>query len=126
MKKQEYAKANKEWLLEKTKEEGGREIPGGIYYKVLKEGLGDGRHPSRRSIVTAHYTGRTINGKKFDSSLGGVPLAVRLCGPHRWMDYRHAADVCGRQMGGVHTGGERLRQILTAGNTGRFHARVRN
>ena len=66
MKKQEYAKANKEWLLEKTKEEGVREIPGGIYYKVLKEGLGDGRHPSRRSIVTAHYTGRTINGKKFD------------------------------------------------------------
>lgn len=79
MKKQEYAKANKEWLLEKTKEEGVREIPGGIYYKVLKEGLGDGRHPSRRSIVTAHYTGRTINGKKFDSSLGGAPLAVRLC-----------------------------------------------
>ena len=65
--------------LEKAKEEGVREIPGGIYYKVLKEGLNDGRHPSRRSIVTAHYTGRTINGKKFDSSLGGAPLAVRLC-----------------------------------------------
>ena len=80
MKKQEYAKVNKEWLLEKAKEDGVREIPGGIYYKVLKEGLGDGRHPSRRSIVTAHYTGRTINGKKFDSSLGGAPLAVRLCG----------------------------------------------
>ena len=24
-------------------------------------------------------TGRTINGKKFDSSRGGAPLAVRLC-----------------------------------------------
>ena len=69
MKKQEYAKANKEWLQEKAKEEGVKEIPGGIYYKVVKEGLNDGRHPSRRSIVTAHYTGRTINGKKFDSSL---------------------------------------------------------
>lgn len=78
MKKQEYAKANKEWLQEKAKEEGVKEIPGGIYYKVVKEGLNDGRHPSRRSIVTAHYTGRTINGKKFDSSLGGTPLAVRL------------------------------------------------
>lgn len=78
MKKQEYAKANKEWLQEKAKEEGVKEIPGGIYYKVVKEGLNDGRHPSKRSIVTAHYTGRTINGKKFDSSLGGTPLAVRL------------------------------------------------
>ena len=78
MKKQEYAKANKEWLQEKAKEEGVKEIPGGIYYKVVKEGLNDGRHPSRRSIVTVHYTGRTINGKKFDSSLGGTPLAVRL------------------------------------------------
>ena len=63
MKKQEYAKANKEWLQEKAKEEGVKEIPGGIYYKVVKEGLNDGRHPSRRSIVTAHYTGRTINGR---------------------------------------------------------------
>ena len=55
------------------------ELPGGIYYKVLKTGLNDDRHPSPRSIVTAHYTGRTINGKKFDSSLGGAPLAIRLC-----------------------------------------------
>ena len=90
MKKQEYAKANKEWLLEKTKEEGVREIPGGIYYKVLKEGLGDGRHPSRRSIVTAHYTGRTINGKKFDSSLGidGWIIAMQqMCVGDKWEVY---------------------------------------
>lgn len=70
MKKQEYARVNKEWLAEKANEEGVNELPGGIYYKVLKTGLNDDRHPSPRSIVTAHYTGRTINGKKFDSSLG--------------------------------------------------------
>lgn len=79
MKKQEYARVNKEWLAEKASEEGVNELPGGIYYKVLKTGLNDDRHPSPRSIVTAHYTGRTINGKKFDSSLGGAPLAIRLC-----------------------------------------------
>lgn len=78
MKKQEYARLNKEWLQAKAQEEGVMPLPGGIYYKVLKKGVDDGRHPERRSIVTAHYTGRTINGKKFDSSLGGAPMAARL------------------------------------------------
>ena len=53
-------------------------LPKDIYYKVLKSGNGDGKHPTPRSIVTAHYTGWTINGKKFDSSRGGVPIAFRL------------------------------------------------
>ena len=78
MNKREYAKANLEWLAEKAKEEGVMPLPRGIYYKVLSNGNNDGRHPSPRSIVTAHYTGRTINGKKFDSSRGGTPLAIRL------------------------------------------------
>ena len=61
MNKREYAKANLEWLAEKAKEDGVKSLPRGIYYKVLSD------------------TGRTINGKKFDSSRGGAPLAVRLC-----------------------------------------------
>ena len=79
MNKREYAEANRRWLEEKSGEEGVKALPGGVYYKVLSEGRGDGRHPSRRSIVTAHYTGMTVNGRKFDSSRGGAPLAVRLC-----------------------------------------------
>ena len=71
-------RANAEWLAEKAKEEGVIALPRGIYYKVLAEGKNDGRHPSPRSIITAHYTGKTINGKKFDSSRGGAPLAMRL------------------------------------------------
>lgn len=71
-------RANTEWLAEKAKEEGVIALPRGIYYKVLAEGNNDGRHPSTRSIITAHYTGKTINGKKFDSSRGGAPLAMRL------------------------------------------------
>ena len=79
MNKREYAQANKAWIEAKAQEEGVKVLPKGIYYKVLSEGRNDGRHPSPRSIVTAHYTGWTINGKKFDSSRGGAPLAIRLC-----------------------------------------------
>ena len=53
-------------------------MPKGIYYKVLTKGADDGKHPTPRSIVTAHYSGWTINGKKFDSSRGGAPIAFRL------------------------------------------------
>ena len=66
MNKREYAKANLDWLAAKAEEEGVKALPRGVYYKVLSEGVNDGRHPSPRSIVTAHYTGRTINGKKFE------------------------------------------------------------
>ena len=79
MNKREYAQANKKWLLQKSQEDGVKALPKGIYYRVLAEGKADGRHPNLRSIITAHYTGRTIDGRQFDSSQGGVPLAIRLC-----------------------------------------------
>lgn len=79
MAKKEYVEANKRWLEEKAKEEGVRPLPKGIYYKVLATGNTASPTPSVRSIVTAHYTGWTIDGKKFDSSRGGVPMACRLC-----------------------------------------------
>src|SRR5574344_1472873 len=78
MAKKEYILANKSWLAEKTRENGVKALPNGIYYKVLAEGDADGKQPTERSIITAHYTGRTIDGKKFDSSRGGLPLTCRL------------------------------------------------
>ena len=78
MNKREYAEKNKQWLEEKSREEGVMALQRGVFYKVLASGSADVPHPTRRSIVTAHYTGWTINGKKFDSSRGGTPLAVRL------------------------------------------------
>ena len=78
MKKQEYIKLNKEWLAEKAQEEGVKQLSKGVLYKVIKSGANDGKHPTPRSIVTAHYTGKTINGKKFDSSLSGAPIAFHL------------------------------------------------
>ena len=78
MAKKDYVLANKRWLEDKAKEEGVKPLSNGIYYKVLKAGNPHGPQPSRRSIVTAHYTGWTINGKKFDSSRGSTPFAMRL------------------------------------------------
>ncbi|MCC8071009.1 MAG: FKBP-type peptidyl-prolyl cis-trans isomerase [Bacteroidales bacterium] len=78
MAKQEYIQANKQWLADKAKEEGVKALPKGIYYKVLASGEQNGKHPTPRSIVTVHYTGKTINGKTFDSSRGGVAPAFRL------------------------------------------------
>ena len=78
MAKQEYVVKNKQWLVEKAKEPGVKVLDGGIYYKVMKSGNKDGRSPNRDSVVTVHYTGKTINGKTFDSSRGGVAAAFRL------------------------------------------------
>ena len=79
MKKREYVQANIDWLIAKSKEEGVKALPKGIYYNVLAEGNPASAQPTARSIITAHYTGKTIDGKQFDSSRGGVPLACRLC-----------------------------------------------
>ena len=79
MNKKEYLQANKDWLTAKAKEQGVRPLQKGVYYKVLTEGNPNGKHPSPRSVVVAHYTGCTINGKQFDTSRGGAPLAIRVC-----------------------------------------------
>lgn len=79
MAKKEYIQANKDWLSAKANEEGVMPLPKGIFYKILKTGDANAAQPTRRSIITAHYVGKTINGKKFDSSLSGAPLACRLC-----------------------------------------------
>lgn len=77
--RREYKQANIDWLNTKSKEEGVKPLQKGIYYKVLSEGDKSGQTPNVRSIVTAHYTGKTIDGQVFDSSRNGVPLACRLC-----------------------------------------------
>ena len=78
MAKQEYVDKNKAWLEEKAKEPGVNPLDGGIYYKVLKAGNKNAPSPNRGSVVSVHYTGKTINGKTFDSSRGGVAPAFRL------------------------------------------------
>ena len=78
MAKQEYVLKNREWLQAKSQEPGVMSLDKGILYKVLSKGRSDAPVPSRNSEVVVHYTGKTINGKTFDSSRGGTPLAMRL------------------------------------------------
>ena len=52
----------------------------GLAYKVLTVGLGR-IYPTRRSSVTAHYTGWTADGKMFQSSYqSGKPLQFEVTG----------------------------------------------
>lgn len=78
MAKQDYILKNREWLQAKASEPGVLPLDRGIYYKVIKKGNSKAPSPNRGSVVTCHYTGTTINGKKFDSSRGGVAPAFRL------------------------------------------------
>lgn len=77
MAKQEYIDRNRRWLQDKAAEQGVHALDKGILYKVIKKGKGD-IHPNRGSVITAHYVGKTINGRTFDSSRGGVAPAFRL------------------------------------------------
>ncbi len=74
----EYAKANKEWLEAKAAEDGVKTLERGVLYKELQAGLGTGNQPGALSVVVCHYLGRTMDGKCFDTSLGGCPLAIRM------------------------------------------------
>lgn len=126
MNKREYRQANKDWLEAKAKEDGVNALSKGVYYKVISEGKNDGRHPTPRSVVTAHYTGWTIDGKKFDSSLGGIPMAFRLERADRGVDYRDTADVHRGQMGSLYSRRTWIRQILTTWHSRRLNTDIRN
>lgn len=78
MAKQDYILKNREWLAAKAQEPGVVQLDKGVCDKVIRQGDHKGKQPGRSSVVTAHYKGKTINGKTFDSSLGGVAPAFRL------------------------------------------------
>lgn len=48
----------------------------GLKYQDLKEGTGPAA--KRGDAVEVHYTGWLLNGKKFDSSVGGKPFEFKL------------------------------------------------
>jgi FKBP-type peptidyl-prolyl cis-trans isomerase FklB len=54
------------FLAENAKKEGVKTLPGGVQYKVIKEGSGPKPAPTDR--VKVQYRGKLINGTEFDSS----------------------------------------------------------
>jgi len=77
-KKEIYKQQNEKFLTDLRKEEGILELRGGVLYKVLESGEGQGEIKSR-SIVTCYYKGSLISGKVFDNAFDrGYPEAFRV------------------------------------------------
>jgi FKBP-type peptidyl-prolyl cis-trans isomerase FklB len=60
-------KESKDFLEKNKTQKDIKVLPDGLQYQVLKEG--NGPIPLETDMVKVHYTGTTIDGKKFDSSL---------------------------------------------------------
>lgn len=68
----------RDFLAENKKRPGVVETASGLQYEVITEGTGK-KPSSANSRVTTHYTGMTIDGKVFDSSVQrGQPLSFGL------------------------------------------------
>jgi len=72
-------KKGENFLAENAKKEGVKTLPGGVQYKVIKEG--NGPMPKDTSLVKVHYEGKTLDGKVFDSTYKrGEPVTMRVNG----------------------------------------------
>ena len=77
MAKSNYKEENKQYLIDKAKEEGVHKTAQGVLYEVLQQGSGN--KASIRSIVSVFYKGMLINGNVFDDNTQqGYPDAFRL------------------------------------------------
>lgn len=73
----ENLKKSNEFLEENKTKKGVVTLPSGLQYKVLKEGSGP--VPQKNDKVSAHYTGKLVNGTIFDSSVQrGQPFSVNV------------------------------------------------
>ena len=69
--------AARKWLADNASAEGVVTTPSGLQYKILKEGTGS--TPGPEDMVSVNYSGKTIDGKQFDSSYDrGEPAQFRV------------------------------------------------
>ncbi len=71
-------------------------LPSGLYILDVKEGTGLAIQPGQ--VAQVHYTGWLVNGKQFDSSVGGEPLEF-VIGQRRVID-GWEEGVAGMKVGG--------------------------
>ena len=78
-KAEENRAAGEAFLAENAKKEGIHVTESGLQYEVLKEG--DGAKPTTENTVKVDYTGTTLDGKVFDSSVQkGQPATFPVTG----------------------------------------------
>lgn len=82
-KRMDDGKKNKEtsdkFLAENAKKDGVKITASGLQYKVIESG--SGKTPTINDKVKAHYTGKTLDGKVFDSSMNrGEPVVFPVNG----------------------------------------------
>ena len=66
---QQEKEKSEAWLAKMEKKAGVQKSESGLLYKVVKEGDVSRSATDDRDEVTVHYTGRTVDGEVFDSSL---------------------------------------------------------
>lgn len=77
-KKEEYRKKNEAYLADLAAEPDVKRLDGGVLYRVLEQGSGEGM-VGPRSVVTCHYRGSLISGYVFDDSFKrGCPESFRV------------------------------------------------
>ncbi len=79
--REKQAQANiaegKAYMAENAKKAGVKTLNNGIQYQVIKSGKGDS--PTEDDVIFAHYEGKFIDGKVFDSSYDrGTPLKFNM------------------------------------------------
>jgi len=74
----DYIAENEKFLAQNKEREGITVTPSGIQYEVIK--MGTGEKPTAESTVKVNYTGTTIDGNVFDSTVGKEPAVFPLAG----------------------------------------------
>jgi FKBP-type peptidyl-prolyl cis-trans isomerase FklB len=73
---QDNKKKGDAFLAEYKTKNGALELPGGVLYKVVKEG--GGKKPLESDMVEVNYRGALINGKEFDATEPGHPATLKV------------------------------------------------
>jgi FKBP-type peptidyl-prolyl cis-trans isomerase FklB len=72
------SKENAEFFEKNKSVAGVVTLPSGLQYQVVKEGTGP--MPDSTSTVSVTYTGKLLNGEKFDTNVGGAPAKFPVTG----------------------------------------------